>query len=1437
MTINLNQSPYYDDFDKSKHYTKILALPGRVEQSREATQVQTMVQDQIKDLFDSIYTDGKVTTGCLLTINSDKTAAHISKGSVFAYGRMWIYDDPSTVTITGVGTEIVGIALQEEIITEQDDPTLLDPAAGYTNYMQSGSHRLKQQMIWSLITDEGIGIFTLINGALPTNTPDTPDPKTPPVTEQIMDIIARRDYERSGNYVIEGLKVNLVDHPTDPWGMKRLAVSFGRASIRGYDVVMQYDWYDDFNIARETSSIDNEPYTFVAHDTYTGVGAQKLLGERPVAAVNEVIASVLAVDGYGSRPTVTHGATPGCTDELSESSVESIVEINQGGTWDPATEAFVGGTSFGSSTYLLDGNGVDWSPVGAEPDGGSSYSVAYKYRKALTLEVLEATAVVNEARTHTDTGGNYLTNRYTCESNLYTGVSIFGSDTSGGDPDYILGTDFNLVEGFVDWYSHDIQIIQMTKGVPNGVDNIAGFTSSFTMGEILAVGYYSNPASMSFDESIGEFVTPDATYAITSDWTYSIGINQIDWAPTGSEPSQSATYFIACRARKYLTSNHPVASATYYMNYSYWNVKVEGDFIARNSFYINYDGPGASTNIVQRYGLDLENSVNFWRSYNYINNTYNMDKPYPGTLVEIQYEYYLPRYAIITLDPNIGIVIRYGNSSVNPAEPKVDQNDTTLDLVQIFCPADSLYVYVREYGIRTLHVHDLHNILDRTVQTEQQLALTWLDLQAKQLPVPNKKGILSLSFTDNDKIDPGWPGTTYSIDPDWEQLALPHTDSFFSPNLDVANSYVQVYSTICTLIPNGDYTIEQSFYTGSESIAPYAVVYDSPISYMTITPSSDTLIIPRSQTFTTLTDADAWIASDLAKLTNPSQWFNKGWSGGTERRNNVINETNTFELTGYVDAPSSTQYETFTTNYIRDIQGNCRQIQVAFSVPGGLIPTSQAAGLDYFLFFGDRPVTPTLTNSTPAGAASGSFRARETDHGADGYFTIPANVPEGRIEVRVSSSPIITLGNTWRHTVLSIFDAAVVEKMTLEYSQCRCNCFCYIDQPCWVCRGRCGTGPLAETLEPVGRKRFLKSVDIDFYSVHPTYGVYACIINTDNGQPTSNTIATGMIARKFLPASTLAGAGMKTFTFNDPILQLDQAYAIVVTGEDGFNLNSIQEVAAGRDIRVKIATLGGLDIPTGRVVGSQPFKSGVLWKSLTGVSWEQDQKSDLKFKATYNTYPVNSEQIVYLEAATFTNATAFLCTWNSTQVDGTRIVFEYRTQSGTWTDFTPYKLVFLPEITTELNLRARLSTTSSDVTPFVEKFAALYVQSTETSLLAVTNQFDVDDDCDTLDVYIDASLPSGSSQDLKVSFDDGLTWIDLAVPDGGGNPQGNLLTITLVNANVNNITYQYHWQVVLVSPEVFTQFRVMVNGAVIGAGARLKDPRFSNLVVIASSSV
>ena len=54
MPINFNVDPWYDDFDQTKNFHRILFKPGRAVQARELTQAQTILQDQITKFADNI---------------------------------------------------------------------------------------------------------------------------------------------------------------------------------------------------------------------------------------------------------------------------------------------------------------------------------------------------------------------------------------------------------------------------------------------------------------------------------------------------------------------------------------------------------------------------------------------------------------------------------------------------------------------------------------------------------------------------------------------------------------------------------------------------------------------------------------------------------------------------------------------------------------------------------------------------------------------------------------------------------------------------------------------------------------------------------------------------------------------------------------------------------------------------------------------------------------------------------------------------------------------------------------------------------------------------------------------------------------------------------------------------------------------------------------
>ena len=57
---NLNISPYYDDFDSSKNFLKVLFKPGYPIQSRELTTLQSILQNQVKEFGTHMFKEGSV---------------------------------------------------------------------------------------------------------------------------------------------------------------------------------------------------------------------------------------------------------------------------------------------------------------------------------------------------------------------------------------------------------------------------------------------------------------------------------------------------------------------------------------------------------------------------------------------------------------------------------------------------------------------------------------------------------------------------------------------------------------------------------------------------------------------------------------------------------------------------------------------------------------------------------------------------------------------------------------------------------------------------------------------------------------------------------------------------------------------------------------------------------------------------------------------------------------------------------------------------------------------------------------------------------------------------------------------------------------------------------------------------------------------------------
>jgi hypothetical protein len=76
--INLNVSPYYDDFDAEKNFYKVLFKPGTPVQARELTTLQTILQNQIQSFGSNIFKDGSVVVPGNITYDPDYYAVKIN---------------------------------------------------------------------------------------------------------------------------------------------------------------------------------------------------------------------------------------------------------------------------------------------------------------------------------------------------------------------------------------------------------------------------------------------------------------------------------------------------------------------------------------------------------------------------------------------------------------------------------------------------------------------------------------------------------------------------------------------------------------------------------------------------------------------------------------------------------------------------------------------------------------------------------------------------------------------------------------------------------------------------------------------------------------------------------------------------------------------------------------------------------------------------------------------------------------------------------------------------------------------------------------------------------------------------------------------------------------------------------------------------------------
>jgi hypothetical protein len=128
---DFNLSPYYDDFNESKKFHRILFRPSFAVQARELTQAQTILQNQIERVGDHLFKQGAMVIPGQVSIDTNYTAVKLTSLGV---GNTLAQFTSGTI-LTG-GTSGVTAEVVNTVATDGTDPNTI-----YVKYNKSGTNK------------------------------------------------------------------------------------------------------------------------------------------------------------------------------------------------------------------------------------------------------------------------------------------------------------------------------------------------------------------------------------------------------------------------------------------------------------------------------------------------------------------------------------------------------------------------------------------------------------------------------------------------------------------------------------------------------------------------------------------------------------------------------------------------------------------------------------------------------------------------------------------------------------------------------------------------------------------------------------------------------------------------------------------------------------------------------------------------------------------------------------------------------------------------------------------------------------------------------------------------------------------------------------------------------------------------------------------------
>ena len=342
----------YDRSGSFPDWQEVIHRDGMFLQAAELNEAQTLVRRRGQRIADLIAQDGDRIRGADVIIDRVAETATLTAGSIYVRGDVLPVASHVMPDVPMTGEARIGVRLLTTTIDEIALPALLGLHPGTLSEGEPGAVRIAKTLSWSIEGDgkpgDFISVYFLRDGTVIDQTP-------PPQLSGVIKSIADYDYASNGNFVVEGCRVTAIGKIGDD---QHFMISEGVAHIFGFRRSRAAALRHAEEEIWEVEEVVSEPHPYPAG----GGNVEIVVNRSPIDSVQTVVITKEITQ------TVVRGPVNNTMDALPHNSVTQILEVKQGGTtYTPTTD------------YLLSSDKVDWTPGGAEPSTGSSYTVKYRY--------------------------------------------------------------------------------------------------------------------------------------------------------------------------------------------------------------------------------------------------------------------------------------------------------------------------------------------------------------------------------------------------------------------------------------------------------------------------------------------------------------------------------------------------------------------------------------------------------------------------------------------------------------------------------------------------------------------------------------------------------------------------------------------------------------------------------------------------------------------------------------------------------------------------------------------------------------------------------------------------------------------------------------------------------------------------------------------------